>query len=474
MFFDSQTVKTITVDELRRNVEGSVVAADEPTYNTMRQAWNLAYNQYPALIVVAECTADVAAALRYAEQEKMQVAVMGTGHGVVRAADGAMLINTSRMNGVQVDPATQTAWVEAGAQWAVVLDKAQAHGLAPLMGSSSDVGAVGYTLGGGLGWLARKYGLSADSVNFFEVVTADGQVRHASPTENPDLFWGLRGGGGAFAVVTGMEIKLYPVTQVYAGNLLYPVSQGKEVFTRYRQWIKTLPNEMTTSIVIMNFPSMPELPEFLRGKSFVMVRGCYTGDLEEGEKLIHPWLEWQQPVVNFFGAIPFSQADTISNDPKEPMPTYISGGWMRELNDEVIDTLLNYGISNYGSSPLTVVEVRHAGGQVTRLSHNSPIGHRQMEHVLCVVAAIPTPQMAEQVKQYVQTMKQELAPVMEGVYLNFLEGEEIRKRTKDAYSLESYEWLMRVKAKYDPNKRFDHAFNIPASRPVRHIEPVEA
>jgi FAD/FMN-containing dehydrogenase len=210
-------------------------------------------DQYPALIVIAQTAPDIAETIRFARTQNLQVAVTGTGHGVIRNADDCLLLDTSRLAGVRMDVASQTAWVGAGTQWDAVLKAAHMEGLAPLLGSSPSVGVVGYTLGGGFGWLARKYGLSTDSVNYFEVVTANGEQVKASATENADLFWGLRGGGGNFGVVTGLEVRLYPVTTVYGENLYYPVDSAREAFTVFRQWIADAPDELTSAYVLMNF-----------------------------------------------------------------------------------------------------------------------------------------------------------------------------------------------------------------------------
>ena len=305
---------------LRNQVQGAVITPDDPRYDELRLAWNRSVVQYPAVIVQAECAADVAEAVRFAQQAGLGVAVQATGHGNVRPANGALLILTAGLNGVQVDDVARTAWVEAGVKWGAVLEKAQAVGLAPLLGSSPDVGAIGYTLGGGMGWLARKYGLSADHVLRFEVVTADGQLRYASASENSDLFWGLRGGGGSLGIVTGMEIELFPVTTVYGGNLFYPFEMAREVFVHYREWVATAPEELTSSIVIMNFPPIPAIPEPLRGQTFVMVRGCYSGPVAEGERLLEHWRTWRTPFIDDFKTMPFSAVATISNDPVDPMP----------------------------------------------------------------------------------------------------------------------------------------------------------
>ena len=238
----------------------------------------------------------------------MAVAVKATGHGVIREANDSLLIVTSELTDVRVNADAQTAWVSAGTKWGRVLEETQAVGLAPVLGSSPDVGAVSYTLGGGMGWLARKYGISADSVNQFELVTADGNLVHASAAENADLFWALRGGGGNFGVVTAMEIRLYPVTKVYGGNSFYPIEKAKEVYARYRNWIVNAPDELTSSVLIMNFPPFPQIPERLRGQSFVMVRGCYCGPLEQGKELLKYWRDWQSPINTL--QIPIQQTNS--------------------------------------------------------------------------------------------------------------------------------------------------------------------
>ena len=228
-----QSFEVQELESLRARLSGQVLTPQDADYDTARQTWNLTVNQHPALIVLAKTSKDVAEAIRFAEARDLDVAVKAAGHGTLREADGSLLIVTSQMTDVNVNAEAGTAWISAGTKWGRVLEQTQALGLAPLLGSSPDVGAVGYTLGGGMGWLARKYGLSADSVNRFELIAADGQMVNASATENADLFWGLRGGGGNFGVVTGMEIQLYPVTTVYGGNLFYPIHKAKEVYSHY-------------------------------------------------------------------------------------------------------------------------------------------------------------------------------------------------------------------------------------------------
>jgi hypothetical protein len=451
-----------TIDALQSRLKGSAFIPGDAGYDQASQPWNLNFKHRPTVVVMAKNTRDVVEAIRFAGLNDLGVAIQATGHGVSLAADNAVLINTALMQDIRVDAITQTAWVEAGVKWGSVLEKAQAVGLAPLLGSSTDVGAVGYTLGGGMGWLARKFGLSADSVNFFEMVTADGHVLHVSQEENSDLFWALCGGGGSFGVVTGMEIKLYPVTTVYAGNLMYPIQNAKEVFIHYREWIANAPDELTSSIVIMNFPPIPQVPDFLRGQSFAMVRGCYVGPLEEGEKLLKWWRDWQAPIVDDFKPMPFNVAGMISNEPNEPSHGHASAIWIRELSDEMLDVMIRYGTA---PSPFIVTEVRHAGGAIARVKPGTnAYGNRDASHVLEVVSITPTAEALEACHEAVKALKQALQPYSTGgVYINFLEGQEKWEETKRAFSAETYQRLRVLKAKYDAKNRFRFSFNIPAA-----------
>jgi FAD/FMN-containing dehydrogenase len=463
--FPSDLVQSQVV-ELRSRLAGQVITPSDPQYDQARQAWNLSVDQRPAVILVAQSAEDISLAVRFARRQGLGIAIQSGGHGVVLPANDALLIVTNQLRRLRVDAQNQTAWIGAGLKWGMVLEKTQEFGLAPLLGSSPDVGVVGYTLGGGMGWLARKYGLSADSVIAIELVTAEGEIIQASQEHNRDLFWGLRGGGGSFGVVTGMEIRLYPVTTVYGGNLVYPAELAKEVITRYRDWIASAPNELTSSFAIMNFPPIPAVPEFLRGKSVVMVRGLYCGPIEQGEALLQSWRDWKTPLLDDFKAMPFSQVATISNDPEDPSPGLSSGAWLSELSDEAIEIIVRYAVSVNGSSPLVSTEVRHAGGKIAEVDPQfNAFGNRDAKLSLQVVGMTPTAEIHSRVRRYVVDMKQALRPYLTGgVYINFLEGEEARQRTSDAYLPETYRKLQALKAKYDPDNVFHFGFDIPPAR----------
>lgn len=449
---------------LRARVKGDVFVPGVEGYEQARQVWNRSFQHQPAVIVLAENAFDVEAAVQAATTAGLRLVVQATGHGAARLADaGAMLLSLERMTGVRVDVQRRTAVIEGGTKWGEVLRQAQQVGLAPLLGSSPDVGAVGYTLGGGMGWLARKYGMSCDSVNWFDVVTAGGQLVRASETENPDLFWALRGGGGSFGVVTAMEVRLYPVTMVYGGNLFYPAALAKDVLARFREWVKGNPDELTSSVAIMNFPPIPDVPEPMRGQTFVMVRGLYAGDSKDGAARIREWLDWQQPIMNTWAEMPFSLVKEISAEPEDPMPAFATGAWVRELSDEAIDTIVSRAVSVNGSSPLNVTEFRHAGGAIARVAPEAAAyGNRDGKFLMQIVTVTPTPEAWAAVRDYAEQFRAELKPALTGkVYMNFTEGDERRERTRDGFSEANFARLQALKARYDAANRFDHAFDIP-------------
>jgi FAD/FMN-containing dehydrogenase len=455
VFMEGAKLDQASLHSFKSSLLAKVLTPDDPGYDQARMTWNVAFQQRPALIVQARSAADIAQSVCFAQAEGLGVAVQSTGHGVIQPADGCLLIVTSQMNEVRVDPETRTAWVAAGAKWGAVLQAAQAHGLAPLLGSSPTVGAVGYTLGGGMGWLVRKYGLAADSVLSFELVNAEGEMLNASPDENFELFWALRGGGKGLGIVTAMHIRLYPVSQVFGGSLIYPVELAGEAFRRYRQWIAAMPEEMTTSIKIANFPPVEAVPEFFRGRSFVMVNGCYCGPLEKGPGFIQGWLDWQAPLANSFHIMPFSEVAVISSDPVDPMPAQVSGAWLASLEDQAIDTIVRF------AAPFTIVEVRHVSGAMGRVPAGfNAFGQRGNDFVMETIAFTPTPEIGARVRGYSAQFKAALAPhLAPGVYMNFLEGEEARQNTREAFSPGDFRRLAALKAQLDPQNIFRSGYD---------------
>ena len=284
-----RTAAPRTIETLKAAIAGRVFVPGEAGYDQGRRAWNLAVDQRPAIVVEAESADDVAQAVRYARARRIRIAPQGTGHGAgpLEPLDGAMLLRTTRMRKVHIDPAARTARAEVGAVWQDVTVPAAQHGLAALAGKSPNVGVAGYTLGGGLGWLARHYGMAANSVTAAELVTPDGNLVRAEAEHEPDLFWAVRGGGG-MGVVTALEMTLYPVSELYAGDLFFPIQRAAEVLRAWGEWTGTVPDEVTSVGHLLRLPPLPELPEPLRGRAFVVVEAAYLGDAGPGAELIGP------------------------------------------------------------------------------------------------------------------------------------------------------------------------------------------
>ncbi|HWQ12099.1 MAG TPA: FAD-binding oxidoreductase [Roseiflexaceae bacterium] len=469
-----------TIDEralraLRAALQGQLYTPDDGAYDAARTPWQLHVEQRPAAVVMATSAADVVAAVTFARTHDLAIAIQGTGHGAVVACDGGLLINTALMQGVRIDPLARTAWLEAGVKWQAVLDAAHPLGLAPLLGSTPDVGAVGYSLGGGLGWLARKYGLAVDSVRAFDIVTADGQLRHVTAASDPELFWGVRGGGGNFGVVTAMEVELYPVAEVYGGNLYFPIAMARQVMLAYRRWITTLPDEWTTGVVLMHMPPDPALPEPLRGQSVVIVRGCYTGDAAAGEAWLRPMRELGGIIVDAFGPMLFRDVETISNDPLAPLNIQARTEVLRDLSPETIDALIAVA-GRPPESPLAFAEVRHVGGAVNRApADSSAFGHRDMEFILFLLAVVLDPAEDRAIDRYMRAAGAAIQPHQTGqIYLNFLHDSDITPaRVRAAFPPQTYARLVALKDRYDPTNMFRFNRNIPPSA-THGVEPVGA
>jgi hypothetical protein len=445
------TPSTASLIELRSKITGRVLTADGADYATAISCWNLASVQAPAVVVVAENASDVRTAVRYAAEAGLGIGVQATGHGFVRQCDG-MLIVTSRMNGVTIDPVAASATVGAGSTGGPVLAAAQHHGLVPLLGASPTVGAVGLTLGGGIGWLSRKYGPACDSVRSFEVVTPNGCLVHASATENDDLFRALRGGGGGvLGVVTSMVIDLFPLTTVYAGNLIYPASDAVEVAEQYAGWVEQAPDDLTSSLVFMNFPPIPQVPESVRGHSFTIVRGCWTGNVTEGRRFVDTFRSELSPAMDLWNEMPFADSATIGNDPVDPMP--VTGGSTRlnGLDGELASAIATHTFPTDSAPPVVFSEIRHLGGAVGRNANgDSVMGNRDQQFLF---------QYSARATNGRESMTAEQSQLMEvlgeyrngGTFLNFLAGEDRRSCTQTSTDPVHHDSLASLQVRLDPH-----------------------
>jgi FAD/FMN-containing dehydrogenase len=460
-----------TLQTLRAGLRGTAHAPGEEGYDEASRAWNLAAHQQPALVIVAGGAADVMAAVRFARDAGMGVGVMATGHGIGAPCDGGVLINTSHMRSVRVDPVSRTARVEAGALWTDLVHESQPHGLAGLMGSTSHVGIVGYTMGGGFGWLGRKYGFNAASMRQADVVTADGELVRASADEHPELFWGLGGGGGNFGIVTSLEFDLFPVGTLYGGALFYPMEQAAEALGAYARWSSMLPDEWSTGMAFLNVPPLPALPEPLRGRSVMVLRGCYCGEKpEDGEESLRPVREeLGEPIMDTFGKMPFAAMDSISMDPVDPLGTRQRSEMLGDLSPEAIETLVEVAGADSGS-PLIVLELRQLGGALARTAdHLSTMGEGDSKFIMNGIGPAFTPEMAEGVVAYLARVAEATRPFQTGdTYVNFMELDGASpERVKAAYAPEDYERLVALKDRFDPQNVFRFNRNIPPSQDGR-------
>ncbi|RTL63683.1 MAG: FAD-binding oxidoreductase [Pseudonocardiaceae bacterium] len=358
---------TATIDQhdsLSRIV-GPVLFPGDDGYAEETGGFNLTYRPGPAVVVGATCADDVAAAVRHAVATGRRVAVQATGHGLSCDLFGTVLVSTRRMTDVVIDPVARTARVGAGVRWRAVIDAAAPHGLAPLNGSSSDVGVVGYTTGGGLGPMARRYGFAADHVRRFTLVTADGAVRDVTPSSEPDLFWAVRGGKGNFGIVTDIEFGLVPVSRFFGGALAFGADDARAVLHAWRAWAPTLPEDTTTSVALLRTPPDPALPEPVRGRFVVALRFTHLGDAVSGEELLAPMRAVATPVLDAIADMPYPAIDAVHMDPTTPMPMWDRGGALSALPVEAVDAILATA-GPEADCPLAMVELRLLGGAIGR------------------------------------------------------------------------------------------------------------
>ena len=440
----------LDIEPLRARVAGSVSVPGDADWDEARLAWNLAVDQRPAAVVQAESADDVVAAVAFARDHGLQVAAQGTGHGAsaLGSVEDTILIKTHRMRGVSIDPVARIARAEAGVIWMEVTAAAAEHGLAALAGSSPDVGVVGYTLGGGMGWLGRKHGFATNSVTAIEAVTSDGRMLRATAEDDPDLFWAMRGGGGNFALVTAIEFALYPIAEVYAGVLFFPIERSSEVLNAWRQWVETVPEEVTSIGRIMQFPPFPDVPEPLRGNAFALVEATVIGDQAVGAELLRPLRELG-PVMDTFAIRPVQTLQQLHMDPEHPVPGAADGMLLGELTEETVDAIV--GVAGPGSgSPLLSLEIRHLGGALgTPAPANGALSALDAAFAVFAVGIAGDPEGKAAVERHLDLVFAALRPWDAGtVYFNFTERLAAGRRL---YPEHVEHRLRRVKATYDPS-----------------------
>jgi FAD/FMN-containing dehydrogenase len=442
---------------------GELIRPGDPSYDEHRKVWNGSIDRFPALIARCAGVADVISAVRFARRTGLETAVRGGGHSFpgLSVCDGGVVIDLGPMKGIRVDPEARTVRAQAGVLIGELDRETQAFGLAVTGGIVTHTGLSGLTLGGGIGWLMRKHGLTIDQLLSVDLVTADGELVRASRDENPDLFWGVRGGGGNFGIVTEFEFRLNPVGPiVLAGPVFWAMEDSPELLRFYRDWIADAPDDLMTIVIHRKAPPLPFVPTELHGKPVVAVACCYAGSAEEGEKVVRPLKEFGSPVLDLCEPKPYLTHQAMFD------PTFPHGRWyyfracdVTELTDEVIDITVDH--TSRISSPFTAFPIWQMGGAVARVDDDeTAFSGRAAGHTFNISGTTDTAEGFAEERDWVRNFWSALEPYHTSVYTNFLmdEGE---ARIRAAYGADKYDRLKALKRKYDPDNFFRLNQNIP-------------
>lgn len=435
-----------SVDTLSQNFKGKLLYPESNEYNEARKVWNGMIDRKPGLIAQCVNSNDIAEAIKFAKEYNLIVSVKGGGHNVTGNAvcDNGIMIDLSLMRSVKVDPDKQVAEVQTGATWGDFDNATQKYGLASTGGLISTTGVAGLTLGGGVGWLVRKHGLSCDNLIEAEIVTADGQLLTASPKVNSELFWGIRGGGGNFGVVTSMTFKVHKLNNVVGGMILHPQNKAKEVIQFYREFMKTAPDELTLYCGLLTSPD---------GFPVVAYVGCYSGDPEKAEAVLKPLREFGSPIADLMQPKSYTEQQTMLDAPfPHGNRYYWKSGFLEALSDEAIDTIISYAATV--TSPYTAIILEYYGGVASREPEGgTSYPHRQAEYDLVIISNWVNPDEDEKHISWTRKFYEAMQDYSSNrVYVNALgiEGEE---RVKEAYG-NNYQRLVDLKTKYDPGNLF--------------------
>jgi FAD/FMN-containing dehydrogenase len=450
---------------LRETIRGPVLTPDDPGYDEARSIWNALIDRRPALIVQCSGAADVVDAVNFAREQGLVLSIKAGGHNVAGNAvnDGGIVLDLSQMRGVHVDPDAQTVRVQGGATWGDLDRETQLFGLAVPGGVVSTTGVAGLTLHGGVGHLRRKHGLSIDNLISVDIVTADGQFRQASASENEDLFWAVRGAGSNFGVVTSFEFQAHPVgPMVFVGAIFYPFEEAKTILPAWRDFMTAAPEELSSLAICWSVPPHPPFPPEIHGTPVVVVAAAYSGSVEDGERVVQPLRELAEPVVDASGPWPWlglqSGFDAIF--PKGEL-RYWKSRSVTELSDEVIDEIIS--LASRRPTPLTDIVTWHHGGAMSRVGETeTAYGGRDVQFLVTAEASWTDPAQNEEAIAWAREVWDAMERYSTGsVYLNFPGlGEEEDDLAHAGYGA-NYARLAELKAKYDPENLIRMNINIP-------------
>ncbi|MEF8800921.1 MAG: FAD-binding oxidoreductase [Halapricum sp.] len=451
----------LPLDRLHEQVHGDVLLPGDEAYDDARQVWNARTDRQPAGILQASGAADVIAGVNAARTGACPLSVKGGGHHVSGSAvcDDGLMIDLSRMNGVHVDPDAAAARVEAGATWGNIDHETQAFGLAVPGGQDPNIGVAGLTLGGGVGWLSPKYGLTCDNLLSADVVTADGQLVHASETENPDLFWALRGGGGNFGIVTSFEFQLHEVgPEIFAGSLIYPFEATQQVVRQYRDFMSDAPRDVRLLFGSMELPAASYYPESVHNTRVAMLIAFYAGPPKEGRELLAPLRDHDEIIMDSLRGRPYTNFQQ-AGDSKGSMRTYLRSQYVETLSDTVVETLIEY-ITDAPSSGATVFVSPWIGAETDPAIDATAYPHRDPAHHVLVEARWDDASRDTEHIDWVRDFHGALKPYTTGaVEMNFLTDDEPNDRLRSAYG-DNHDRLVEVKTRWDPDNLFRMNQNI--------------
>jgi hypothetical protein len=452
--YESPRVSPVSaLRSLRVRLKGAVVEPGRYGWDAATQAFNLTVVQQPALVALPADVEDVIEIVAFARANGLQVAAQRTGHNAepLGALDDVILVKTDNLKGVEIDAGRRIARVGAGSKWADVVPPASDLGLAALHGSTPDVSVAGYSLGGGVGWYARKLGLSANSVAAIELVTADGRLRRVDADTDADLFWALRGGGGNFGVVTALEVELHAIPDIYAGVLFFPWERSSEVLHSWLEWTDTVPDEVTSVGRILQFPPLEEIPEPLRGGKFAIVEAVYMGDEASGSDLLGP-LRDLGPAMDTFAMVAPADIAELHMDPPQPVPYTGEGQMLGRLDGEAVDRFVAAAGPESGS-PLVSAELRHVGGSLSRPQpHHGALSTLDADYLTFAVGMVLNEEVYRANRSQLDEIADALGPYDNGrSYMNFAE-----RRTDPArfYTAAVHRRLREVKRAFDPGDLF--------------------
>ena len=456
------------IEQFKGKLKGKFISSKNAEYEDARKVWNGMIDKHPMYVIQCANEEDVVNSVNFARNNNLEIAVRGGGHNVAgfSTCDGGIVIDLSPMKKIEVDKASGTAVAQAGLTWGEFDKVSQEHGLATTGGLVTTTGVAGFTLGGGFGWLVRKYGMTIDNLLSVEMVLANGERISANANENPDLYWGVRGGGGNFGIVTSFTFKLHPVgPNVYGGALFYPVSKAKDILSFYNKFSQSLPDELSTMTAFITAPPEPFVPKEMVGTPMLVVALCYSGDVNEGDKVLKPLREFMPPTIDVAGPIPYAALQGMfdAGAPKG-MHSYWRTQYLDELSDEVVDMLIRNSSDINKLSPFSAVHIHHWEGAVKKVKpEETAFSYRDARFVINIIGMWMPGNNPDNNINWVRNLSDSVKQFSTGnLYLNFIAdtGED---KVVAAYGKEKYDKLVQLKNKYDPKNLFHLNQNIKPS-----------